>query len=150
MSARPLMATLIFAGMYLAPLPVSARSPCPNLSGKFMLQGEDGQVHISMIQHGCERITIIRQSGYLGHITTERHVLKIDGKAQKDSPWLGGLRQAMTAAKFVGSELQVEIQTPGDLTETMVYSLNSDTNLLEGASTQSDRKSVPLVATRQK
>jgi hypothetical protein len=115
-----------------------------------MLQGEDGQVHISMIQHGCERITIIRQSGYLGHITTERHVLKIDGKAQKDSPWLGGLRQAMTAAKFVGSELQVEIQTPGDLTETMVYSLNSDTNLLEGASTQSDRKSVPLVATRQK
>ena len=56
----------------------------------------------------------------------------------------------MTAAKFVGSELQVEIQTPGDLTETMVYSLNSDTNLLEGASTQSDRKSVPLVATRQK
>ena len=103
-----------------------------------------------MIQHGCGRITIIRESGYLGDITTERHALKVNGKLQRDSSWLGGLRQSLTAARFVGSELRVEVHTPGDLAVTIVYSLNSDTDLLEEARTRSDRKSVPLVASRQK
>ena len=51
-----------------------------------MIQFEDGQVHIAIDQHGCDRISIVRKSGYLGTLTSETHVLKLDGKEQKDSP----------------------------------------------------------------
>ena len=41
-------------------------SACPNLSGRYRLQGEDGQVFISIQQKGCSRITIVRENWYLG------------------------------------------------------------------------------------
>jgi hypothetical protein len=145
------MNTLVFAGLYLTLFPsVNASSLCPNLSGKFMIQGEDGQVHISIVQQGCERITIIRENSYLGDVTTERHILTIDGKAQPDSAWFGGLKQSKTSAKFVGSKLQLEVQTPGDLTVTMVYSLSSANNLVEEERKQGHSKGASMVAIRQR
>src|SRR5438093_1644537 len=68
---------------------VASIPQCPDLTGKYMIQGEDGQVHISIEQEGCARATIVRQSGYLGTVTSEKHALKLDGTPQEDSPWLG-------------------------------------------------------------
>src|SRR3954466_10037116 len=68
---------------------VAAIPECPDLSGKYMIQGEDGQVHVSILQEHCDSAIVRRDSGYLGKITSEEHVLKLDGTVQKDSPWLG-------------------------------------------------------------
>src|SRR5262245_63711167 len=57
---------------------------CLDVSGKYMFQGEDGQVHISILQERCDRAIIRRDSGYLGKITSEEHVLKLDGTVQDD------------------------------------------------------------------
>lgn len=113
---------------------------CPNLSGNYMIQGEDGQVHISIDQRRCDRITIVRKSGYLGKITFEKHTLNLDGIDQKDSPWLGGSEQFRTSARFVGSKLEVKARTSSGSTLTLIYSLTSSSDLLEGE----------LVAKRQK
>src|SRR5262245_21513646 len=77
-----------------------ATRKCPDLSGKYMIQGEDGQVHISIEQEQCDRVTIHRESGYLGTITSEKHVLKLDGTVQDNSPWFGGTEHYETSAKF--------------------------------------------------
>jgi hypothetical protein len=116
-----------------------------------MLQGEDGRVAISIDQHACDRITIVRKNNYLGTITTEKHMLKLDGHDQKDSSWLGSAQPYRTSAKFVGSELQVKARTSSS-TLTMIYSLSPDRDLLEEALTneRGDRRGVPLVAKRQK
>src|SRR5438046_2117561 len=65
---------------------VATRPKCSDLSGKYVNQGEDGQVHISIEQERCDRVTIRRENNYLGTITSEKHVLKLDGKVQEDSP----------------------------------------------------------------
>ena len=112
-----------------------------------MIQGEDGQVRIAIDQHECDRSNIVRKSNYLGTITSEKHILKLDGKNQKDLPWLGSTEQYRTSARFVGSELRVKARTTGGSTLTMIYSLTPARVLLVGAFT--DRRGVPLVAKRQ-
>src|SRR6266850_2747405 len=79
---------------------VATTPQCPDLAGRYVIQGEDGQVHISIEQEGCARATIVRESGYLGTITPEKHVLKLDGTAREDSPWLGSTDRYKTSAKF--------------------------------------------------
>ena len=133
----------------VAPRDATAGPQCPNLSGNYVIQGEDGQVHISIDQHECDRINIVRKSGYLGTITSETHILKLDGKDQKDSPWLGSKEQYTTSATFVGSELRVRARTTSGSTFTMSYSLTPARDLLEEARL-ADRRGVPLVAKRQK
>lgn len=146
------LATTVLGVLAAAPSLIAA-SRCPNLSGRYMLQGEDGQVHISIQQRKCDRITITRKSGYLGTITSETHLFTLDGKVQPDTPWFGGSpRQYTTSAKFVGSELVVEAKGAGDLPLTVIYSLNSDRDLQEEAliDRRGDSRGSPSVAKRQK
>ena len=98
-----------------------------------MIQGEDGQVHISIEQERCDRVTIRRETGYLGTITSEKHVLKLDGIVQKDSPWLGSTEQYKTSAKFNDSALQIEARAPTGSTLAMIYSRTPEGDLLEEA-----------------
>lgn len=84
-------ATLIMVMIRLAwPGNASAANACSNLSGKYMIQGEDGQVHITINQHACARIEIVRATSYLGAITTEKHFLSLDGNLQADRQWIWG------------------------------------------------------------
>jgi hypothetical protein len=112
-----------------------------------VIQGEDGQVHISIEQQGCERATIVRESGYLGTITTEKHALKLDGTVQDDSPWWGSQDQYKSSAVFNGSALQIEAKTATS-TLTMIYSLTPEGDLLEDALSNGRRSGGPLVAKR--
>lgn len=120
----------------------------PESFGSYVSQGEDGQVHIAIDQHGCDRIEIVRRNNYLGTITSETHTLKLDGKEHKDSPWLGGAEQYRTSARFVGSELQLKARTNGGSTLTLIYALTRGRDLLEEARTNG--RGVPVVAKRQK
>jgi hypothetical protein len=106
--------------------------------------------HIAIDQaRKCDRISIVKKSGYLGTTTSETHILTLGGKDQKDSPWLGSKEQYRTSAKFVGSELQVRVTTTGGSTFTMIYSLTPARDLLEEARL-TDRRGVPVLAKRQK
>jgi len=112
---------------------VAATPKCLDVSGKYVFQGEDGQVHISILQEHCDRAIIRRDSGYLGKITSEEHVLKLDGTVQHDSPWLGSTDRYETSAKFNDSALQIEARTTTGSTLTMIYSLTSEGDLREEA-----------------
>src|SRR5262245_58113709 len=78
-----------------------AADPCPNLSGEYIIQGEDGQVRLTITQKSCEEIRIDRTNNYLGKVSREQHSLKIDGKFQTDTPWLGSSQPNQTSAKFI-------------------------------------------------
>jgi hypothetical protein len=52
---------------------------CPELSGRYLLQWEDGQVELVIQQIACQTVTVIRKASYLGKASIERHNLKIDG-----------------------------------------------------------------------
>ena len=103
----------------------------------------------SIEQEQCDRVTIRRESGYLGTITSEKHVLKLDGTVQKDSPWLGSTEQYKTSAKFNDSALQIEARAPAGSTLTMIYSRTPEGDLLEEALING-RCGGSIVAKRQK
>ena len=129
---------------------ISTAPKCSDLSGKYMIQGEDGQVHISIEQERCDRVTIRRESGYLGTITSEKHVLKLDGTVQEDSPWFGSTNQYKTSAKFNNSALQIEARTTTGSTLTMIYSLTPEGDLLIDDILNGRRAGGPVVAKRQR
>jgi hypothetical protein len=112
--------------------PATTPSKCLNLSGQYLIQGEDGQVRISIEQQRCERISIIRRSGYLGRITSETHTLTLDGKVRKDLPWFGGSDECCeTSAAFVGPTLRIEARAAQGPVLTITYSLTPARDILE-------------------
>ena len=104
---------------------------------------------ISIRQNDCNRIAIVRNTGYLGTTTSEKHVLRLDGKEQADTAWFGGLKRHRTAAGFVGHELLVNTKAVGDIAITIIYSLNSDRDLQEAVDAGRGR-GLPVVATRKR
>jgi hypothetical protein len=44
----------------------ASASACPNLSGHYLLQGEDRTVRYTVRQRGCDRVEIDRINNYLG------------------------------------------------------------------------------------
>ena len=126
---------------------LAASAQCPNLAGNYAIEGEDGKVYISIEQHACESVSIVRKSDYLGTITFEKHVLKLDGKVQNDSPWLGGSEQYRTSARFVGSALRVEARSTSSAVLAVIYSLTSRRDLIEAVTINGHGS--PVVAKRQ-
>jgi hypothetical protein len=125
---------------------------CPNLSGHYMIQGEDGQVHIYVQQNACDRIVIERRTSYLGKITSEKHSLRLDGKPQVDMAWLGQPGKVETSAKFDGDVLRVVTKaasTDSQSTMKWNYSLTARRNLLEDLLLNDQRHGGPLEAARQ-
>src|SRR5437667_3380061 len=86
-----------------------ATDRCPDFSGKYVIQGEDGQVFITITQQGCRQMTVERTNNYLGTITREKHTLKLDGVFHPDSSWYGGVDKEKSAAKFVSGKLELVV-----------------------------------------
>jgi hypothetical protein len=125
---------------------LSAATLCPDLSGKFMIQGEDGQVHITIDQRGCTRIGIVRTYGYLGEKTTDKHTLRLNGNEQKDAKWFGeGDREYRTSARFIGSQLQIRVRLLDGKIFHVLFWLNPEQDLLESVNGES-----PSLALREK
>jgi hypothetical protein len=89
---------------------------CPNLSGHYVLQGEDGVVHFRVIQQGCERVEIQRTNVYLGQTSAvERLVFIVDGKPHGKTG---------TINHWVGNRLQI-----GPTANHVYYGIDSSRNL---------------------
>ena len=91
-------------------------SACPNLSGNYVLEGEDGVVHYTVTQQGCDRVEIHRTNTYLGeNSAVETQVFIVDGKPHG---------KAGTINHWVGSKLQI-----GPTENHVYYGIDSSRNL---------------------
>jgi hypothetical protein len=80
---------------------------CPNLSGRYVIQWEDGRVYPIIAQTRCDRIKIDWVvSSYMGTSRTT-HVLPLDGKFHVDSGWFGEREKRLTSAQFRSGVLEI-------------------------------------------
>ena len=94
----------------------TSASACPNLSGHYVLQGEDGSVDYTVIQKSCNRVEIHRTNTYLGETSAaETQVFIVDGKPHGKSG---------TINHWVGNKLQI-----GAPAEHVYYGIDSSRNL---------------------
>jgi hypothetical protein len=97
-------------------LVAASASACPNLSGHYVLQGEDGNVHFKVSQQGCTRVEIDRTATYLGKTSAvETRKFTIDGKPHGKSG---------TVNHWVGNRLQI-----GPAANHVYYEVDSSRNL---------------------
>ncbi len=107
---KPLFISL---ALYLS---AASASACPNLSGHYVLRGEDGVVHYTVIQRGCDRVEIRRTNMYLGETSAvETHVFIVDGKPHGKTG---------TINHWVGNKLQI-----GPTADHVYYGIDSSRNL---------------------
>jgi hypothetical protein len=94
----------------------TSASACPNLSGHYLLQGEDGTVRYTVRQRGCERVEIDRINMYLGKKSAvETEVFIVDEKPHGN---------AGTINHWVGNRLQI-----GPTANHVYFGLDSSRNL---------------------
>ena len=77
----------VFTFVLLASIggPIAAQTGCPDLSGRYVVQGEDGQNVLTITQTGCSRITIASRSNYLDQsVTKSSRSLRLDGTWQRE------------------------------------------------------------------
>lgn len=107
---KPLLISLV---LYLS---AASTSACPNLSGHYVLQGEDGIVRYTVNQRGCDRVEIRNTATYLGETSAvETQVFIVDGKPHG---------KAGRVNHWVGNRLQI-----GPTTNHMYYGIDSSRNL---------------------
>lgn len=70
---------------------------CPDFTGRYVLQGEDGRVSIQIEQRGCEVVTISRATTPK---SKERHRVILDGVPRPDSLWFGGRERNFVSGTF--------------------------------------------------
>lgn len=94
----------------------ASASACPNLSGRYTLEGEDGVTRYTVIQHGCDRVEIHRTDAYPGeNSTVETQMFIVDGKPHG---------KAGTINHWVGDRLQI-----GPTESHVYYRIDSSRNL---------------------
>jgi len=97
-------------------LTAASASACPNLSGHYELQGEDGIVRYTVSQRGCDRVEIARTATYLGKTSAvETQVFIVDGKPHGETG---------TINHWVGNRLQI-----GPTANHVYYGIDSSRNL---------------------
>jgi hypothetical protein len=104
---KPLLVT---CALYLV---TASANACPNLSGHYVLKGEDGVVHYSVKQWGCDRAEIHRTATYLGKTSAvETQVFIVDGKPHGKTGavnhWVGNRLQIGPTANHVYYEMDSE------------------------------------------
>jgi len=97
---------------------------CPDLSGKYMVQGGGGQVQMTIDQDECLYITIGRSTNNSGKKTTDTHLLALDGVLHPDASWSGAEERGKSAAKFVSGKLELSITSAsGDVISKETWQL---------------------------
>jgi hypothetical protein len=101
------MISIFFGFLLLMQESARSQSTCPDLSGRYVIQGEDGRVFVTIKQTRCERITIEWLiSSYSGTSRTT-HVLALDGKFHTDTGWFGERGKQLTSAQFRSDTLEI-------------------------------------------
>jgi len=77
---------------------------CPTLDGRYVIQGEDNRVYVSITVRQCNSASV--GWTYSGDSTDAAHRLALDGRAQRDSGWFG-LGKQWSSARFAGDTLEI-------------------------------------------
>jgi hypothetical protein len=83
-----------------------ASAACPDLTGRYAIQSEDGRVFVSIQQVACERATVHWDIQSYDGRSGVPSALTLDGRFRPDSGWFGGGRQ-LSAARFNGDTLEI-------------------------------------------
>jgi hypothetical protein len=113
-----------FVILILVPSLAFSADRCPDFSGKYTIQSNGGQVHITIDQDECLYITIGRSTNNSGKKTTETHMLALDGVLHPDASWSGAEERGKSAAKFVSGKLELSIASAtGDIISKETWQL---------------------------
>src|SRR4051812_25359886 len=85
----------------------TAQAPCPHLTGDYVIQSDDGRVHVSIQQTACTRISIAWTSSLMPAAARVPHVLTLNGVFHADSGWFGATEAQQAAARFQGGSLEI-------------------------------------------
>ena len=98
--------TILLGFLLMMQQSTMVQNTCPDLSGRYVIQGEDGRVYVTVKQTRCERITI--EWLIHSHPDTSRttHALPLDGKFHTDTDWFGERGQRLTSAQFRSDTLR--------------------------------------------
>jgi hypothetical protein len=99
--------------------PTMPRGTCPDLSGRYVIQGEDGRVYVSIKQTRCERIEIEWLIHSYPETSRTTHLLVLDGKFRADTGWFGGGKQ-LTSAQFRSNVLEI-VARPATAKDTAAF-----------------------------
>ena len=99
--------------------------PCVDLSGRYVLQGEDGQVFVTIDQTECQRIAIDWGGSVEHQLKSDKHDLALDGEFHDDADWFGEQGRQSTSATFVGWGIQL-VGKPTSTADTFVWKHNLD------------------------
>lgn len=80
---------------------------CPNLTGRYRLNGEDGYVAITITQPNCQSITIDWMIYSYRDTTPGIHTLEVDGRYRRHQRWFGGTDSTWNAASWRGEHLEI-------------------------------------------
>jgi hypothetical protein len=97
----------IFFGLLLLMTTTIAGAKCPDLSGRYVLPGQDGQVYITIKQSRCERVTIEWLISVYDGTSRTTHVLPLDGRFHPDTGWFGEREKGLTSAQFRSNALEI-------------------------------------------
>jgi hypothetical protein len=86
-----------------------------NLSGRYVIQGEDGRVYVSISQAGCTKVSITWESSLFPNRPPAEHHLALDGEFHDDYFWFQGRRRGeQSAASLKDSALEIRMRRAGD------------------------------------
>jgi hypothetical protein len=101
---------------------------CPDLSGKYMIQGEE-QVHLAIDQDECLQITIERSTSQSGKNVKEKRTFALDGVLHPGS-WNGAGENSKSSAKFVSGKLEFTVASAtGEVLSKETWQLLPDKNI---------------------
>jgi len=86
----------------------SAQAACPDLTGRYVMQYEDGRMYVTIAQVRCESLQIDTRSQYLHEpVVIGRHKLRLDGEFREDTGWNGSTSKQLTATKLRDGILEI-------------------------------------------
>lgn len=86
----------------------SAQAACPDLTGRYVMQYEDGRMHVTIAQVRCESMQIDTRSQYRYEpVVAGRHKLRLDGEFREDTGWNGSTSKQLTATKLRDGMLEI-------------------------------------------
>ena len=85
-----------------------AQAACPDLSGRYVMQYEDGRVYVTIAQSRCEAMQLDTRSQYLHEpVVVGRHKLRLDGEFREDTGWNGSTSKQLTATNLRNGVLEI-------------------------------------------
>jgi hypothetical protein len=101
-------APLVLSLLIISGGSTSAQAACPDLTGRYVMQYEDGRVHVTIAQVRCESMQLEMRSQYKYEpVVCGRHKLRLDGEFREDTGWNGSTSKQLTSTKLRDGILEI-------------------------------------------